>query len=130
MVLLLLFLWPVAYGLVCPCHLPKARCGGFPVTYNLHSSFVSSVVKRLHLYLISAAHNQSCKLLNQRGLAKSDSNSTATRQQIDINSLTPIHPDAILESETVHPKLCAGAPTPAEPPGVNGLQYRSLTTEY
>src|SRR5215467_12852604 len=64
------------------CGLPKARCGGFPVTYNLHSSFVSSVVKRLHLYLISAAHNQSCKLLNQRGLAKSDSNSTATRHQL------------------------------------------------
>jgi len=60
---------------------------------------------------------------------KSDSKPTANRQQSDSNLLTPARPDAILESETVYPRLCAGTSTPAEPPGVNGLQVRSLTTE-
>jgi len=47
----------------------------------------------------------------------------SNRHQFDSNLLTPIHPDAILESGTVHPGLCAGAPTPVEPPGVNGLYF-------
>src|SRR5215471_4397474 len=125
MVLLLLFLWPVAYGLVCPCHLPKARCGGFPVTYNLHSSFVSSVVKRLHLYLISAAHNQSCKLLNQRGLAKSDSNSTANRHQL-IDS-HPSRCDSGIRDGA--PETLRRRPDSSRAPRGKRLVIRSLTTE-
>jgi len=52
---------------------------------------------------------------------QNDSKPTANRHQSDSTLLTPAYPDAILESERVHSGLCAGASTPAEPPGVNGL---------
>src|SRR5215469_13610 len=99
-------LLPVAYGLVCPYPL-------LPVT---SVSFVSSVFK-------GPVRQSDSTLLSF--CCRSAVEPTSTRQQL-IDS-RPSRCDSGIRDGAPR-TFAAGASTPAEPPGVSGLQYRSLTT--